>query len=86
MPQNQPGGGHGPDAHHVLVRAAKVGRNDFQDNPVRDFSTLGVFKLNKINALHLDLAGLRYTTPLLLAVLLGVKGWEKERHAAHRAA
>ena len=46
----------GATAHHVLVGAADVGGNDFEDDPVLDLLAARVLHFRVVDLLHLDLA------------------------------
>ncbi|MCY1455253.1 hypothetical protein D9M71_723740 [compost metagenome] len=48
--------GGGTAAHHVLVRAADVGGDDFQDHPVLDLLATRVLHFGVVDLLHFDLA------------------------------
>ncbi|MDT4879790.1 hypothetical protein FQZ97_1154970 [compost metagenome] len=48
--------GGGTAAHHVLVRAADVGGDDFQDDPVLDLLAARVLHFGVVDLLDFDLA------------------------------
>jgi hypothetical protein len=57
MTQHHAGRRRGSAAHHVLVRATNIRRNDFQDDPVLDRLSRRIAEGGKVDVLNLDLAG-----------------------------
>ena len=56
VPQDQSGRRRGAPVHHMLVAAADVSRDRFDDDAVVDFLSLRRLQLGVVNALYLDFA------------------------------
>jgi len=67
MTQHQPSRRGCASAHHMLVAAANVGRNDLQNDAMLAFS-VSQCEFRKVDGVNFDLPGPMYSTPLLLAI------------------
>src|SRR5690606_2887813 len=72
VPQYQAGRSGGAAGHHVLVGAADVGGENFEDDAVVGLFTGGIDQFWKRDGLHFDLAGfdISYTSVCCHIVLL----------------